>query len=419
MKCLLVASIFPPIHGGSAVVYESLCQFAPPGNMFVLAPWRHYLSGEEVAGWAEYDAQAGFPIERIELLRPPAAKPASLIHSAWLQLSVDLPLKLRVLRKAVAIIRREQIDVVCVCELSSGSWLGVLLKWLLGIPYINYIHGEEITTEAPYRLFGRRRRQYLHHADAVVAVSEFTRKVLVEKMGVAPDRIELIVNGVDASRFVPGPKSPALLERYGLTGKQVLLTVGRLVERKGIDTTIRAMPHILERCPDARYLIVGTGDYRAELESLVRSHGVEEAVIFAGRVAQDELVAHYQLCDLFVMPNRELANHDTEGFGLVFLEANACGKAVVAGRAGGVVEAVRHGETGLNVDGGDVGAVAAAIADLLLDDARRTSMGERGLRVARQCSSATRAQLFQALCERVARAQPGAGRRSGRSIEQR
>lgn len=401
MKCLLVANIFPPINGGSAVVYESLCQFAPRGTMHVLAPWRHYLSGEEVAGWREYDAQVDFPIERIELLRPPAASPGSLLHSAWLQLSVDLPLKLKVLRKAIGMIRREGIDVVCVCELSSGSWLGLLLRRMLGIPYINYIHGEEITTDVPYRLFGRRRRQYLHKADAVVAVSEFTRRALIDKMGVAPERIELIVNGVDAERFQPGPKPVALLERYGLAGKRVLLTVGRLVERKGIDTTIRALPEILARCPQTRYLVVGTGDYRAELEALALAQGVADQVIFAGRVPHAELVAHYQLCDLFVMPNRELANHDTEGFGLVFLEANACGKAVVAGRAGGVVEAVRHGETGLNVDGEDVAAVAGAISQLLLDDERRDAMGERGLQVARESSSAARARLFQELCERV------------------
>jgi phosphatidyl-myo-inositol dimannoside synthase len=370
--------------------------------MQVLAPWRHYLSGEEVAGWREHDANASYPIERIELLRPQAASPGSLLHSAWLQLAVDLPLKVRVLTKVVGMIRREKIDVICICELSSGSWLGLLLKRLLRIPYINYIHGEEVTTEVPYRLFGRRRRQYLRHADAVVAVSEFTRRALIDQMDVDPARIELIVNGVDADRFHPGPKPDSLIERYGLAGKRVLLTVGRLVERKGIDTTIRAMPRILERCPDACYLIVGTGDYRTELERLVREHGVEEQVVFAGRVAQDELVAHYQLCDLFVMPNRELANHDTEGFGLVFLEANACGKAVVSGRAGGVVEAVRHGETGLNVDGDDVNAVADAISGLLLDDATRAAMGERGLAVARASSSAVRARMFHDLCRRVA-----------------
>lgn len=402
MKCLLVANIFPPINGGSAVVYESLCQFCPAGSMHVLAPWRHYLTGEVVEGWQAYDAAASFSIERIELLRPPISNPGTLLHSAWLQLAVDLPLKVRVLWKAISLIRREKIDVICVCELSSGSWLGLLLKRVLGIPYINYIHGEEVTTESPYRLFGRRRRQYLGHADAVVAVSEFTRRELIERMKVPPERIELIVNGVDSDRFVPGPKPSALIERYELAGKQVLLTVGRLVERKGIDTTIRALPKILARCPEARYLVVGTGEYLPRLQALAEEMGVRDQVIFASRVPHEDLVGYYQLCELFVMPNRELANHDTEGFGLVFLEANACGKAVISGKAGGVVEAVRDGETGLNVDGDSVDAVADAIVDLLGDDQRREAMGARGLEAARASSSAARARLFYQLCRRVA-----------------
>jgi phosphatidylinositol alpha-1,6-mannosyltransferase len=81
MKCLLVATIFPPINGGSAVVYEGICQFSPAGSMQVLAPWRHYVDGTEVPGWREYDAAAGFPIERIELLRPPMVQSRSIWHS--------------------------------------------------------------------------------------------------------------------------------------------------------------------------------------------------------------------------------------------------------------------------------------------------------------------------------------------------
>lgn len=406
MKCLLVANIFPPVKGGSAVVYESICQFSPPGSMHVLAPWRHYLTGEETPGWREYDAAAGFPIERLELLRPCVVHSRSLWHSLWLQLRVDLPLKARVLWQTLRLVRGQGIGVLCICELSSGSWLGLLLKRVLNIPYINYIHGEEITTESPYRWFGRRRRHYLHQAAAVVAVSEFTRRALIEQMGLSAERITLIVNGVDAERFQPGPKPAALLERYGLHGQRVLLTVGRLVERKGIDTTLQALPAVLARCPDTRYLIVGSGEYRARLEALVAELGLGEQVIFAGAVPAEELVAHYQLCDLFVMPNRELDNRDTEGFGLVFLEANACGKAVISGRAGGVVEAVRHGETGLNVDGRDPAAVSSAILELLLDDERRAAMGARGLAVARASSSAERARAFHALCERVAAGQP-------------
>lgn len=402
MKCLLVPNIFPPINGGSAVVYESLCQFSPPGSMHVLAPWRHYQTGETIEGWREYDAAASFPITRIELLRPPVVRPDSLLHSAWLHVAVDLPIKLRVLRAAIKLVRAEGIDVVCVCELNSGTWLGLMLRKLMGIPFINYIHGEEITTDSNYRLYGRRRREYLQRSDAVVAVSEFTRRHLIERFGVAADKIELIVNGVDSERFHPGPKDPGLIRRYALEGKQVLLTVGRLVERKGADMTLRALPGVLEQVPSAHYLIVGTGEYEPNLRALVDELGLQGHVTFAGRIPVEELVSHYQLCDLFVMPNRELPNGDTEGFGLVFLEANACAKAVVGGRAGGVVEAVRHGETGLTVEGTDVAGITAAIVELLTNDARREAMEQQGLRVARESSSAEKALRFHALCERAA-----------------
>jgi len=399
----MFASIFPPINGGSAVVYEGLCQFCPKGSVHVMAPWRHYVTGEEIAGWREYDAGAGFPITRVELLRAPVVSSRSLRHSLWLHLAVDLPLKLRVLWAAVKLVRKEKIDVVCICELNSGTWLGLALRRLLGIPFIIYIHGEEITTESSYRLFGRRRRHYLHWADALVAVSQFTRRQLMDLYGIASEKITLIINGVDVAHFRPGPKDPALVARYGLEGKQTILTVGRLVERKGIDMTLRALPAILARVPNAHYLIVGTGEFEPELRRLVDDLGLTPHVTFTGRVPVTELVAHYRLCDLFVMPNRELENHDTEGFGLVFLEANACAKAVVAGVAGGAVEAVRHGETGLGVDGTSVSAVADAVIDLLTDGAKRQAMEQRGLEVAQLCKSADRAPIFHELCERVAK----------------
>jgi phosphatidyl-myo-inositol dimannoside synthase len=399
----MLASIFPPINGGSAVVYEGLCQFSPNGSVHVLAPWRHYPTGEEIPGWREHDDAATYPITRVELLRPQVVKTRSLLHSLWSQIAVDLPIRARVLWTAVRLVRKEKIDVVCVCELNSGTWLGLALRHLLGTPFINYIHGEEVTTASSYRLYGRRRREYLRRSDAVVAVSNFTRRYLIDHFGVDPDKIELIVNGVDANRFQPGPKDPALIARYGLAGKQVLLTVGRLVERKGIDMTLRAMPAIIARVPDTHYLVVGTGEFEPALRSLVDELGLGAHVTFAGRIPVDELVAHYRLCDLFVMPNRELANHDTEGFGLVFLEANACGKAVVSGQAGGVVEAVRDGETGLTVDGTSATAIAAAIIELFTNDAKRHAMERRGLEVARRSASANLAPLFVALCERVAK----------------
>jgi phosphatidylinositol alpha-1,6-mannosyltransferase len=310
-------------------------------------------------------------------------------------------LKFRVLIKTVQIIRREQINVICIGELSSLSWLGLVCQRWLGIKMINYIHGEEVTIDLGYRYFGQRRREYLRRADAVVAVSRFTRQALIEQMQVDPAKIELIHNGVDLDRFQPAPRNETLLDRYHLHDRRILLTVGRLVPRKGIDMMLRALPEILQQCPDVHYLIVGVGPYRDDLEQLVRQLHLADHVTFTGTVASAELADHYRLCDLFVMPNREMEDHDTEGFGLVFLEANACGKAVVGGRAGGAVEAVRDGENGLLVNGADAGEIATAIIRLLTDSELRQRLEAGGLAAARAASVADNAQRFYRLCQRL------------------
>lgn len=404
MRCLLVASIFAPINGGSAVVYETLCRFAPEGSMVVYAPWRHYIDGQEIPGWREHDAAAPYRVYRTELIRPeiqPA--PRTRLHSLWRLLSVDIPLKLRVFFEVRRIVREHEINVVCIGELTSGSWIAIAAQRFLGCRMINYIHGEEITTETEYRFFGRQRRRYLHQADAIVAVSRFTKDALMRLMDVPADRIRLIHNGVNTERFTPGPKPDFLLERHGLQGKQIILSVGRVVPRKGMDVLVRAMPAVLEQTPDAHLLIVGEGHYRPTLEQLVDELGLHAHVSFAGRVAEDELAAYYRLCDIFAMPNREMPDGDTEGFGLVFLEANACGKPVVGGRAGGAVEAVLHGENGLLADGWSVPDVADALTRLLTDDALRTRIAARGLEIALASSSRAKAAEFYDLCMELVR----------------
>ena len=399
MKCLLITSIFPPIHGGSAVVYENAARFTPPASVHILAPWRNYQDGKILDGWKEFDKKARYPVHRTELIRPPIVQTSSIFHSLWLFLSVDLKIRVNVFKKVVHLVRRENIKVICIGELESASWIGILAKRWLGCKVINYIHGEEITSDAPYRFFKNRRQNYLHAADAIIAVSEFTRQALIQQMQIDPEKIELIKNGVNLQEFQVKEKRQDLIDRYQLNGKKIILSVGRLVPRKGFDHTIKALPTILEKCPEAIYLLVGTGEYREELERLAKDNGVEDNVIFAGRISEEELTDHYNLCDIFVMPNRELANHDTEGFGLVFLEANACGKAVVGGRAGGAVEAVRDGQNGLLVHGENINEIAQAISKLLTEDEFRKQIEKQGLEIAKASSSETRAHQFYKLCQ--------------------
>ena len=161
----------------------------------------------------------------------------------------------------------------------------------------------------------------------------------------------------------------------------MVVCVSRLVPRKGQDMLIRAMPAIRQRVPGAALVIVGGGPYRTSLRRLAHNFGVAEHVVFTDGVPGDELPAHHAMADVFAMPCRTRgAGLDVEGLGIVYLEASATGVPVVAGRSGGAPETVRDGETGVVVDGWDVGAIAASVGDLLADPDRAARMGEAGRR---------------------------------------
>lgn len=401
VRCLLIASTFTPIHGGSAVVYSNLCQHMPAGSIRVLTPSVNYQSNQEVPGWREHDASQDFPIDRVRLLRPlKLPPPANKVVALWRMLAHDLPLYARVLAAAASLVRQHQINVVCVGELVNGSWLGIALKKIFGCKLLIYVHGEEITT-ATGGYFGAKRKQFLHAADKVIAVSSFTCDTMAVEMDLPPSSMVLIQNGVDLARFTPGPVDPGIVDRHGLSGKRVILTVGRLVARKGIDMTIHAMKRIVSHRSDVHYLIVGDGEMRPELEQLIADQGLPRYVTLVGKVTDDELLAYLRMCDLFVMPNRTLPDGDTEGFGLVFREANACHKPVIGGNAGGAVEAVADGVSGLLVDGYDPDAIAAAIERILDDGALAARLADGGLKLARKHSTDAVARSFLQTCEQL------------------
>jgi phosphatidylinositol alpha-1,6-mannosyltransferase len=165
--------------------------------------------------------------------------------------------------------------------------------------------------------------------------------------------------------------------RYAGPGDILLLSVGRLQRRKGHDIAIQAIATLRTRLPNLRYVIAGDGEERSRLERLAADLNVQDRVFFAGIVSDADLPAFYAACDIFLLPNR-VDEGDIEGFGIVFLEAAASGKPVIGGNNGGVPEAVDRDVTGLLVDGADVWAVAAAIADLATSEERRGRMGLAG-----------------------------------------
>jgi phosphatidyl-myo-inositol dimannoside synthase len=199
-------------------------------------------------------------------------------------------------------------------------------------------------------------------ADRVISISEVTTQRFQSWAHLPAGRLRLLPCIVDLEQFQPGPADPALLARYGLAGKRVLFTFGRLVsaERaKGMDEVMAAIPGLLAEHPDLVYLIGGSGPDRPRLEAKAKSLGIADRVIFAGRIAEEEKVAHYRSVDAYVMPSRG------EGFGIVILEAMACGIPALASRKDGGREALLDGKLGLLVDPDDPENVSAGIREVL------------------------------------------------------
>jgi phosphatidyl-myo-inositol dimannoside synthase len=183
--------------------------------------------------------------------------------------------------------------------------------------------------------------------DLVLSVSAYTQERMARWSGVPAERFRLLPNCVDRSVFTPGPPDPALQARYGLRGRRVLMTLARLAPReryKGIDEILEALPRLAVDHPHIAYLIAGDGPDRARLEAKACALGVADRVVFAGRIAEEEKVAHYRLADAFAMPGRG------EGFGIVYLEALACGVPVLGSKIDGSRDALLGGRLGVLVD---------------------------------------------------------------------
>ena len=397
-RVLLITNQFPPNHGGSASVYAALAQHGG-GRVVVLTPSLDYRDGNEIAGWQAHDRTVRGAVRRVRLLRTlltPAAQGLAARIRGW---ASDLVLRLVVLARVIVLLHRERIDAVCIGEVLASGWMVPVLRLFTRVPVAVYIHGEEILTQDDYDPGHRRAARTMAAADRVFVVSRFSRAAALRLLpGCNAAKLALITNGVDTARVHPGAPDRALLARYGLEDGFVFITVSRLLEKKGVDTAILALAALLPQHPDCRLLVVGTGPMETELRALAHRMGLTGRVVFAGHVADEELAAHYRLGEAFVLANRTLPNGDTEGFGLVLLEASACGLPVIGGRDGGTGSAVIDGATGLLVDAHKVEAVAAAMARLRLNDAERRRMGRAGAAFAAQSGWQEKARDFLALC---------------------
>ena len=217
-------------------------------------------------------------------------------------------------------------------------------------------------------------------ASKIIAVSHNTKE-LIEGVGVPGDKIEVVYNGVEDYLLTQEPdvnQINALRDKYGISNDdRVLLTVARVLPRKGQDMVIKALPEVLKEFPSLKYLVVGDGRYREKFSELAKELGVSESVIFTGGVPHDEIINFIDMCNIFIMPNRYW-NNKIEGLPNSLIEASAREKPLIAGNHGGSVEAVQNGRSGLLVDPESQEDIASAIIKILSDEGLARNMSKAG-----------------------------------------
>ncbi|HEV2672782.1 MAG TPA: glycosyltransferase family 4 protein [Gemmatimonadales bacterium] len=360
---LLLAFNFPPHEGGIARMMGELARRYPPYSLVISTG-----SYDESAA---SDATFQQTIDRV-------AVPAQRLRA--------VPGLLRWTARADRLARRTQPRFAWCAELKPAAYPARWLHTRYGIPFGIITYGAELLLlDQKLRRSRFKRRTggwLLEGASVFVAISEWTAAYtqrLLSEVGLteAAQRVRVVPLGTDPDQFQVGIDTAAVRRAYGLHGGPWILTVARLDWHKGFDTVIRALPAVRAMHPEARYAIAGVGASRPYLEALVAELRLGDAVRFLGFVPDADLPAVYNVADVFALVSRR---HDllVEGFGIAAVEASACGVPVVAGREGGLGDAVRDGETGLLVDPYDPLDVAAALQRLLSDAALRRRLGQAG-----------------------------------------
>lgn len=377
---LVTADSYLPHSGGSRVYYAALYK-----HLLAQYPDTVTLLTKKVPGWREFDrieSAGNFRIRR--RFRP-------LPNWKYWQWPKALPQFLHAAGTALG----GRYDCLHCGDLFPQALNGVLVRQIFKLPLLIFCHGDEIS-QIDKRRYQPRVRDFIYrHADAIIAANQFACDGLA-RIGIPKERVHKLTPGVNLEHFQPRPKRPDLIDRYRLQGKKVLLTVARLVPRKGHKIVLEALPKVLAEVPNLKYLIAGEGPEKERLQALARELGLQDTVVFVGDVGHDQICDFYNLCDVFAMINKLDEGGDVESFGMVFTEANAVGKPVIGGRSGGAAEAVLQCQTGFLVDPESAAEVAGRLLLLLKNDELSKRMGAAGLeRVRLEFNWASRAQALR------------------------
>jgi phosphatidyl-myo-inositol dimannoside synthase len=361
MRILVLTFQFPPRVGGvETMAFQLSNHLAQNGHSVVVV-------ADEIQGAAKMDATLPHPIIRLDLG----------LTATWRQ---QLEQKFTLVARLNQIIHSIRPDTILCIHWDPCAYLVRFASWRSGrrIPYFFVAHGMELM-QLPSKQPARSAKALLRSiafggAKKFFAVSQYTRARLVD-LGVTPERVLVIPNGIEAKTT-----QEDYSDQKEVSARKKILTVSRLVPRKGHTSVLKALPLVLQEYPQLSYQIVGAGSERKRLEELTQELGLTKHVEFYGELSEarkDELLRN---CDLFVLASRETAT-DFEGFGIAVLEAMEHGKPVVVTRAGGVPEIVDDGRTGFVVEPDTPEALARAILGLLQSPSRAAEMGREARRV--------------------------------------
>ncbi|NCQ16258.1 glycosyltransferase family 4 protein [Candidatus Falkowbacteria bacterium] len=329
MKTLLLTLEYPPFHGGVANYYGNLVKYWP----------------------ASAKASAGKP-DGIFVLKDNLINQA-LPFLKWLPAYFAL-------RQKIKQEKIEQVIVGQILPLGLVAWLG---SRFFKIKYSVILHGLDFSFALKSWRKITAAKLILNQAHKIIVINNYTAGLVKAFLGAGAEGKIIVVNpGVDQKNF-------QLRKKNNLENKIILLSVGRLVKRKGFDKVTDALPEVLRKIPNLVYVIIGN-------EAELKNSQFKNAIVINDAL-DAERDAWYQACDIFIMPARNI-DGDYEGFGIVYLEANLAGKPVIAGKSGGVPDAVIDGLNGLMVDPEDVGEISQAIIKLAQNPDLRQKLGERG-----------------------------------------
>lgn len=334
MRFLLFTLEYPPFYGGVANYYANLVKYWPQTESISVLSNN---DGGLLSSWVW-----------------PRWLPA--IYKLWYHTKIT---------------STDHVIVGQILPLGTAAWL---LKVLGGKKYSLFLHGMDLS----YCLRSGRKKyiaqRIINQAENIICSSRYTAELLKNNFPVKKEKIAVVNPGIGDIPDLDRGVVENLRQQYNLSGKTVLLSISRLVKRKGFDRVIEIMPELNRLYPDLVYVIAGRGPDEAYLKSKI---GKNSNIIFIGPIDDSNKWAWLALCDIFIMPARDI-DGDFEGFGIVYLEANLSGKPVIGGRSGGVTDAVADKYSGLLVDPENNQDIRETLIRLLEDSELRQVLGEQG-----------------------------------------